>query len=115
MPEGRRDWGWLTLTLVASDLGAVLLAFWLAAALVWRTGVGINGGNDSDWLVLVMVPVLGAIFFAQGLYEPANLLVGAREFAGVFRASSYGLLAITVITFVLRWRSEERRVGEECS
>src|SRR6266550_4414607 len=103
MPEGRRDWGWLTLTLVASDLGAVLLAFWLAAALVWRTGVGINGGNDSDWLVLVMVPVLGLIFFAQGLYEPNNLLTGAREFAGVFRASSYGLLAITVITFVLRW------------
>src|SRR5438132_104076 len=103
MPEGRRDWGWLTLTLVASDLGAVLLAFWLAAALVWRTGVGINGGNDSDWLVLAMVPVLGLIFFAQGLYEPANLLVGAREFAGVFRASAYGLLAITVIAFVLHW------------
>src|SRR6266480_1329363 len=103
MREGRRDWTWLTVTLVASDLGAVLLAFWLAAALVWRTGVGINGGNDSDWLVLAMVPVLGLIFFAQGLYEPANLLVGAREFAGVFRASAYGLLAITVIAFVLRW------------
>src|SRR5947207_977630 len=103
MPEGRRDWGWLTVTLVASDLGAVLLAFWLAAVLVWRTGVGINGGNDSDWLVLAMVPVLGLIFVAQGLYEPANLLVGAREFAGVFRASTYGLLAITVITFVFRW------------
>ncbi len=103
MPEGRRDWAWLTVTLVASDLGGVLLAFWLAAALVWRAGVGINGGNDSDWLVLVMVPVLGLIFFAQGLYEPDNLLTGAREFAGVFRASSYGLLAITVITFVLRW------------
>ncbi len=103
MREGRRDWTWLTVTLVASDLGAVLLAFWLAATLVWRTGVGINGGNDSDWLVLAMVPVLGLIFFAQGLYEPANLLVGAREFAGVFRASAYGLLAITVIAFVLRW------------
>src|SRR3989441_5240043 len=103
MREARRDWWWLTVTLVASDLGAVLLAFWLAAVLVWRTGVGINGGNDSDWLVLVMVPVLGLIFFAQGLYEPANLLVGAREFAGVFRASAYGLLAITVIAFVLRW------------
>jgi len=103
MPEGRRDWAWLTVTLVASDLGGVLLAFWLAAALVWRAGVGINGGNDSDWLVVVMVPVLGLIFFAQGLYEPDNLLTGAREFAGVFRASSYGLLAITVITFVLRW------------
>src|SRR2546425_12147932 len=103
MREARRDWWWLTVTLVASDLGAVLLAFWLAAALVWRTGVGINGGNDSDWLVLVMVPVLGLIFFPQGLYEPANLLVGAREFAGVFRASAYGLLAITVIAFVLRW------------
>ncbi len=63
MREGRRDWTWLTVTLVASDLGAVLLAFWLAATLVWRTGVGINGGNDSDWLVLAMVPVLGLIFF----------------------------------------------------
>src|SRR6266566_5963664 len=103
MREGRRDWAWFTVTLVATDLGAVLLAFWLAAVLVWRTGVGINGGNDSDWLVFAMVPVLGLIFFAQGLYEPANLLVGAREFAGVFRASAYGLLAITVIAFVLRW------------
>src|SRR2546430_17201473 len=98
MPEGRRDWGWLTLTLVASDLGAVLLAFWLAAALVWRTGVGINGGNDSDWLVLVMVPVLGAVLFAPGLYEPAQLLVGAREVARRLRARSYRLPAINGIT-----------------
>jgi FlaA1/EpsC-like NDP-sugar epimerase len=103
MPERRYDWGMLTLMLVVSDLGAVLVAFWLAAKLVWRPGLGINGGNDSDWLVLVMVPLLGLIFFAQGLYEPANLMVGAREFAGVFRASAYGLLAITVVTFVLRW------------
>src|SRR5438128_5100605 len=50
-----------------------------------------------------MLPVLGALFLVQGLYEPANLLVGAREFAGVFRACAYGLLAITIVTFVLRW------------
>jgi len=91
------------LALAVSDLVAVLLAFWLAAALVWRPGVGINGGNDTDWLVLLMLPVLGALFLAQGLYEPANLLNGAREFAGVFRACAYGLLAITIVTFVLRW------------
>lgn len=103
MVDGRRDWRVLTVVLVVSDLAAVLVAFWLAAALVWRAGVGINGGHDTDWLVLVMIPVLGLIFFAQGLYEPANLLVGAREFAGVFRASTYGLLAITVIAFVLHW------------
>src|SRR5207302_1566288 len=76
---------------------------WLAAAIVWRPGIGINGGHDTDWLVLLMVPVLGALFLGQGLYEPANLMVGAREFGGVFRASAYGLLAVTVITFVLRW------------
>ena len=103
MADSRRDWRALVVVLAFSDLTAVLLAFRLAAALVWRPGVGINGGNDSDWLVLLMIPVLGLIFVAQGLYEPANLLVGAREFAGVFRASTYGLLAITVITFVLRW------------
>ena len=103
MPDSRRDWQALTVVLALSDLIAVLLAFGVAAALVWRPGIGINGGNDTDWLVLLMIPVLGLIFVAQGLYEPANLLVGAREFAGVFRASTYGLLAITVITFVLSW------------
>ena len=103
MADSRRDWRALVVVLAISDLTAVLLAFWLSAALVWRPGVGINGGNDTDWLVLLMIPVLGLIFIAQGLYEPANLMVGAREFAGVFRASTYGLLAITVITFVLRW------------
>ena len=103
MHDSGRDWRALTLALAVSDLVAVLLAFWLAAALVWRSGVGINGGNDTDWLVLLMLPVLGALFLVQGLYEPANLLVGAREFAGVFRACAYGLLAITIVTFVLRW------------
>ena len=41
------------MALAVSDLGAVLLAFWLAAAIVWRPGVGINGGHDTDWLVLL--------------------------------------------------------------
>src|SRR5438094_7573403 len=103
MGDSRRDWRALMAVLAVSDLAAVLLAFGLAAALVWRPAIGINGGNDTDWLVLLMIPVLGLIFVAQGLYEPSNLLVGAREFAGIFRASTYGLLAITVITFVLRW------------
>ena len=103
MGDSRRDWRALMAVLAVSDLAAVLLAFGLAAALVWRPAIGINGGNDTDWLALLMIPVLGLIFVGQGLYEPSNLLVGAREFAGVFRASTYGLLAITVITFVLRW------------
>src|SRR5439155_8171522 len=103
MGDSRRDWRALIAVLAVSDLAAVLLAFGLAAALVWRPAIGINGGNDTDWLVLLMIPILGLIFVAQGLYDPSNLLVGAREFAGVFRASTYGLLAITVITFVLRW------------
>src|SRR5437868_1163742 len=103
MGDSRRDWQALMAVLAVSDLAAVLLAFGLAAALVWRPAIGINGGNDTDWLALLMIPVLGLIFVGQGLYEPSNLLVGAREFAGVFRASTYGLLEITLITFVLRW------------
>jgi exopolysaccharide production protein ExoY len=101
--DSRHDWRSLTVALAVSDLAAVLLAFWLAALIIWRPGVGINGGHDTDWLVLLMLPVLGVLFYGQGLYEPANLLNGAREFGGVFRASAYGLLAITVITFLLRW------------
>jgi len=101
--DSRRDWRALTVALAGSDLCAVVLAFWLAAALVWRPGIGINGGNDTDWLVLLMLPVMGVLFLLQGLYEPANLLVGAREFAGVFRACAYGLLAITIVSFLLRW------------
>ena len=103
MSDSRRDWLTLSLSLAASDLVAVLLSFWLAALLVWRPGVGVNGGNDTDWLVAVMLPVLALLFFSQGLYEPANLLVGAREFGGVFRACAYGVVALTVISFALHW------------
>jgi len=98
-----RDWRTLTVGLAISDVTAVLLAFWLTTTLVWRPGVGINGGKDTDWLVLLMLPVLGCLFLAQGLYEPANLLVGAREFGGVFRATTYGLLMLTLVTFALQW------------
>ena len=103
MPANARDWRVLTAVLLAADLFAVLVAFVLASMIVWRPGVGINGGHDSDWLILIMLPVLLGLFFGQGLYEPENLLIGAREFGGVFRACAYGLLALTVVTFVLHW------------
>src|SRR5207302_794705 len=86
---------------VAREAGA--LGGKIAGAGGWRPGIGINGGHDTDWLVLLMLPVMGLLFLAQGLYEPANLMVGAREFGGVFRACAYGLLAVTIVTFVLRW------------
>jgi lipopolysaccharide/colanic/teichoic acid biosynthesis glycosyltransferase len=98
-----RDWRLLTAALLLSDLAAMLVAFYLASLVVWKRGVGINGGNDSDWLIAVMVPVLVLLFYWGGLYDPANLLVGAREFGGVFRSSAYGLVLLTLITFVLRW------------
>ena len=103
MTESRRDWRLLTGALVGSDLVAVLLGFFLGALLVWRPGVGINGGNDTDWLVALTLPMLAALFLAQGLYDPSNLMVGAREFGAVVRASAYGLVAVTVVTFILRW------------
>ena len=61
MREGRRDWAWLTVTLVASDLGAVLLAFWLAAVLVWR-----NPARSGD--------VLRLMIFLNALWTLADLV-----------------------------------------
>src|SRR5947199_25385 len=42
-------------------------------------------------------------FESGGAMVIVNTLLRKARFAAVFRASTYGLLAITVITFVLRW------------
>ena len=48
MGDSRRDWRALMAVLAVSDLAAVLLAFGLAAALVWRPAIGINGGAPCE-------------------------------------------------------------------
>ncbi|HVS06614.1 MAG TPA: sugar transferase [Candidatus Dormibacteraeota bacterium] len=101
MPKSRA-WRFLVSTLVVVDLACVLLGLKLAAWLASQPAFG--GRGTPDWsFILLILPIFSLIFVAQGLYDPQNLLGGTREYAAVFRACTYGLLAIVLVSFVTRW------------
>jgi glycosyltransferase involved in cell wall biosynthesis/lipopolysaccharide/colanic/teichoic acid biosynthesis glycosyltransferase len=52
-------------------------------------------------LVAVAVPFALLSFMSQGLYDPHHLLAGIREFVGVVRACSIGLVGLLIVGFLL--------------
>jgi lipopolysaccharide/colanic/teichoic acid biosynthesis glycosyltransferase len=98
MPK-ERAWWVLIGSLVVVDLAAVLIALNMGAWLSSRPAFGQRGTPDWSFTLLVL-PVFGLIFLAEGLYARENLLGGTREYAAVFRACTYGLLAIVLVSFV---------------
>jgi lipopolysaccharide/colanic/teichoic acid biosynthesis glycosyltransferase len=101
MPK-HRDWLYLTGSLLVSDLACVLAAVMLAAWLVSQPPLGTRGSTPGWAFALLILPVFTVIFLTQDLYDPQNLLGGTREYSSVFRACTYGLLAILLITFAIR-------------
>jgi lipopolysaccharide/colanic/teichoic acid biosynthesis glycosyltransferase len=73
------------------------LAAWLASQPLF----GERGTPDWSFMLLLL-PLFSLIFLIQGLYDPQNLLGGTREYASVFRACTYGLLAIVLVSFASR-------------
>ncbi|NIP42092.1 MAG: sugar transferase, partial [candidate division Zixibacteria bacterium] len=51
-------------------------------------------------LTTTLVPLWILLFILQGLYKPNNLLGGTREYAKIFRSSSYGLLIVIFVGFL---------------
>jgi lipopolysaccharide/colanic/teichoic acid biosynthesis glycosyltransferase len=96
-----RQWRYLALVLSAIDLlcllGAILIAGWLAS----RPPLGATDNRASVPLLLTALPLLWAVFLTQGLYSRQNLLGGTHEYAAVFRACTYGVLGLVVLTFAV--------------
>jgi lipopolysaccharide/colanic/teichoic acid biosynthesis glycosyltransferase len=100
----RRDGDWLVLraALAISDALCLLAAFAIASWLASQPALGGHNVDDHRIFILLMLPVLFAIFLTQGLYQRDNLLGGTREYAAVLRACTYGLVALTLASFALR-------------
>jgi lipopolysaccharide/colanic/teichoic acid biosynthesis glycosyltransferase len=94
-------WRFLVGSLVLLDAGFVLLGLNLAAWLAAHPVFG-SRGTPGWGFILLMLPVFALIFVAQGLYDPAKLLGGTREYEAVFRACTYGLVAMVLVSFVSR-------------
>src|ERR1700687_3750287 len=96
-----RSWRYLIGSLAVLDLACVLLALNLAAWLASHPVFG-SRGTPGWGFILLMLPVFALIFVTQGLYDPAKLLGGTQEYESVFRACTYGLVAMVLISFVTR-------------
>ena len=96
-----RAWRLLVATLVVVDLATVLLGLKIAAWIASHPAFG--GRGTPDWAFMLMVlPIFTVLFLTQGLYNPQNLLGGTREYAAVFRACTYGVLGIVLLSFATR-------------
>lgn len=100
------QWGLYRATLIANDVLMAGLAF--AAATLTRIYVPLPIFNleadptvPSITIILFgFVPLWVTIFALQGLYNRRNLLGGLQEYAGVFRATTIGMLLIIIIGFL---------------
>jgi lipopolysaccharide/colanic/teichoic acid biosynthesis glycosyltransferase len=88
-------------SLAGSDLAGLLAAFMAAAWLASRPSLGGHTGDYYGIFILLMLPVFAAMFIAQGLYDPSNLLGGTREYASVVRACIYGLVALILLSYAV--------------
>jgi lipopolysaccharide/colanic/teichoic acid biosynthesis glycosyltransferase len=100
----QREWRYLLVVLALSDLLCLVAAFAIAGWLLSQPALGSRRFDPYLGLVFAVLPILALIFAAQGLYDPQNLLSGAREFAAAFRACTYGLVALILLAFALRSR-----------
>ncbi|MFC2030403.1 sugar transferase [Chloroflexota bacterium] len=102
----RRERRVLRVTLIASDAlmvsSALLLAWYL------RIGSGLlSYGAPADLstylgILPLAVPILLALFSLSGLYRYNLLLGGPQEYGNVFRACSYGIVALVFLSYFQR-------------
>jgi exopolysaccharide biosynthesis polyprenyl glycosylphosphotransferase len=103
----RVRWGLVIVFWAALDLVAISVAFLLAYATRFNLGlpmfyneVAPNFFYYGGLVVTFVLPLWLVIFAALGLYKPANLLGGAREYDLVFRAVTSGLLPVIIVGFL---------------
>lgn len=81
---------------------ALRLAYWIRfeLALPFFQQDALSDISHYQMLTIVMAPLWIVLFFFLGLYNPKNLLGGTKEYASIFRASSFGLLIIIFAGFI---------------
>ncbi len=102
----RRADRWLLFSaLLANDILVILSSFALAYAVRFWSDLPFfrEGWVNPEFyamVVLLMTPVYLALFGAYGLYNPANLLGGATEYARMFNAVTTGVLLVIIVSFL---------------
>lgn len=95
----------LSMALVASDLMALLIGFWLAYTLRFEVGLSwFYQPLESQLifymrLIFVLVPAWLFVFRLFGLYDFKVLFSGMREYARVFNACTLGMMLVILLTF----------------
>jgi lipopolysaccharide/colanic/teichoic acid biosynthesis glycosyltransferase len=101
MPE-HREWRVLWRGLIVVDLALYACALVVGAHLSEHLWPAAHRSEEHVRFTLLLLPAVPVIFASQGLYQPQNLLAGTREYAAVFRACSYTLVAAIIGSFALR-------------
>jgi exopolysaccharide biosynthesis polyprenyl glycosylphosphotransferase len=95
----------LIVALVAVDIGAILVGFWLAYTLRFAAGIGwlymheVAPSGLYGSLVLLVAPLWLGVFWLSGLYDFKKLFAGMQEYARVFNACLLGMMLIIVGSF----------------
>ena len=101
-----RHWHLFIITLMASDIAMIGLAFRLAFLFRFEVNIGIFRLEIVPFLTLyqtvslALVLVWITIFALNGLYSRQNLLGGTQEYSLVFRAINTGMLLVIIAGFL---------------
>lgn len=101
-----RHWQLFIITLIASDIAMIGLAFRLAFLLRFEINIGLFQLDIVPFLPfyqtvsLALILVWIFVFALNGLYQRQNLLGGTQEYALVFRATNTSMLLVVVAGFL---------------
>lgn len=102
----KAQWRILRLGLLVSDITMTALAFRIAYFIRFELSLAIfqlevvPKVEFYQSLVLFLIPLWLMIFAASGLYNRRNLLGGIAEYAKIFNATSTGMMAVIVTSFL---------------
>ena len=104
-----REAQWLIfrIVLILSDVLMIGIAFrfayWIRFELSWSIfqDDAINSIEYYQLLTFIFIPIWLILFGFHGLYQKKNLLGGINEYDKVFRASSFGILLIIILGFLV--------------
>jgi len=100
------QWGLYRCGLIISDISLSLLAFIFAGWIRFNVPLSFFNLDATPTIPSLPVIVFGfaplwlIIYAGHGLYQQRTLLGGTHEYAGVFRATTIGMLAIVIFGFV---------------
>ncbi|MEJ2706182.1 MAG: sugar transferase [Anaerolineales bacterium] len=102
----KTQWRLFTATLVLSDVLMTAVAFRLAFLVRFELNIPIFYLESEpsvfyyQRLVIILTPLLIALFALSGLYDRKNLLGGTREYSAVFNATTITMFIVIAVGFL---------------